>query len=72
MSMLLLGLLAGVQAASAQPSPAAVKVQSRVTIRIVRGASVERGKSGEPHSLGRMLITEADGQRRDIPLVEFH
>ncbi|WP_205479867.1 hypothetical protein [Sphingomonas arenae] len=72
MSMLLFGFLAGLQVAATQPSPAAVRAQSRVSIRIVRGASVKRGRSGEPHSSGKVSLTDVDGQRRTIPLVEFH
>ena len=69
--MLLLGLLAGVQAAAAQPAPTAARAESRVTLRIVRGARVERGRSGEPHSRGRVTVVEPGGERRTIPLVEF-
>ena len=72
MSMLILGLLAGLQVATVQPSPTAAKVQSRVSIRIVRGAAVRQGQSGEPHSSGKVLLTDADGQKRTVPLVEFH
>ena len=72
MSMLLIGLLAGLQVATSQPSPTAVRAQSRVSIRIVRGASVKRGQSAEPHSSGKVLLTDADGRKRTIPLVEFH
>lgn len=69
--MLLLGLLAGISAATAPASPTAVRLQNRVTVRIVRGARVERGKSDEPHSRGVIRVADANGEGQTIPLVEF-
>ena len=69
--MLLLGILAGISAAAAPASPTAVRVQKRVSVRIVRGATVERGRSEEPHSRGVAQVVDAGGERRTIQLVEF-
>jgi hypothetical protein len=69
--MLLLALLASVQAPAAPPPSSAVRAESRVTVRIVRGARVERGRSGEPHSRGRAIVSDPGGERQVIPLVEF-
>ena len=68
--MSVLGLLAAVQAA-ALPAPTAVRVDSRVSVRIVRGARVEGGRTLEPHRRGKADVREAGGERRTIDLVEF-
>lgn len=70
--MVILGFLASVSAATVPVSPTAARIQSRVSVRIVNGARVEQGRTEEPHSAGRTVITERNGERREIRLVEFH
>ena len=69
--MLVLELLAVLQAAAAPPPVTAVRSDARVSVRIVRGARVESGRTAEPHRRGRALIADAPGERRTIELIEF-
>lgn len=69
--MLVLELLAAVQAATAPPAVTAVRSEARASVRIVRGARVESGRTAEPHRRGQARVTEASGERRTIDLVEF-
>ncbi|MFC7536257.1 hypothetical protein ACFQPG_02635 [Sphingomonas sp. GCM10030256] len=68
--MLLLTLLA----ATIQP-PATPRAQSRstaqATIRILQAASVEGGRTREPHTRGRARVADPGEAERVIPLVEF-
>ena len=69
--MLVLELLAALQAAAAPLPATAVRSDARVSVRIVRGARVESGRTAEPHRRGRALIADAPGERRTIELIEF-
>ena len=69
--MLVLELLATLQAAATPPSATAVRSEARVSVRIVRGARVENGSTDQPHRRGQALVKEASGERRTIELVEF-
>lgn len=69
--MLVLELLAALQASAAPLPVTAVRSEARASVRIVRGARVESGRTAEPHRRGQARITEATGERRTIELVEF-
>ena len=61
----------GSAASSPVPQPPLLRSAAQVSIRILRGARVEDGRSDEPHSRGTARLTEADGSSTTLKLLEF-
>ncbi|RST29775.1 hypothetical protein HMF7854_02245 [Sphingomonas ginkgonis] len=66
--LLALAALAAQPMAPPRSGPSAV---AQVSVRIVRPARVVAGRTSEPHTPATLVVSEPDGSRKSLNVVEF-
>jgi hypothetical protein len=74
--MLVLAALLAVSAASPSSPPLGARLESRVSVRIVRGGAVREGRvertdGDERPTGGKLVVADPDGRRFLVSLTEF-